>query len=98
MISVQSLHDAVLIKVEIEWQTGNALLLLRMHINGEGSKEIELHCLNFESVIIPRKLEWGKSSSINEAKIEHVQNALIIEMQSGDVINIKAEKFSFEKR
>jgi len=58
-------------------------------------------CLIAESVsnfILPRKFSWGRSVSINNivVKTEKDSTVLLIEMQSGDIIEITCKHFHLD--
>ena len=91
------MHDWTLVRIGFDWP--------------EARVTIEFEDLTFEvrSLIaegvrdlrVPKANEWGPSVSVNEvseAEAEHGQGrCLRIEMQSGDVIQILAEKIAFLK-
>ena len=85
-----SLHDAVLIGIDYDWERSEAQILVRA--GGPGSRDARISLTGVRSIAIPRENPWGASSSINEATLE--EGVLTLEMQSGDVIVVKAGEVS----
>ena len=87
------LHDASLNKIQYDWE------IHQLNINGIlCSKSHSKFKLIFESVSfvgIPHKYEWGESKSINELTTNG-KGVFNINMQSGDIISVKAKKYSYE--
>lgn len=88
------MHDFTLLNISIEWASGIAKVVL---LNNESS-EIFIHMDGLILAKVPRLNEWGKSISVNKV-IGVTQTScgnmkLDIEMQSGDVIELVAEKIS----
>ena len=85
------LHDATLKSITFEWREALCILELRT--------SEEPHCkLIFSAVThiaVPRNQPWGPSVSINEFR-EKQPGSFEIELQSGDVIEVKASNFLFE--
>ncbi len=89
-ISELSLHDAVLSAAYVSWEAER--FDLRVHPVGGVP-----HLLVFEgftSLELPYQKPWGPSCSINIVR-EAKQGEFEIELQSGDVLCIKASHFSF---
>ncbi|WP_330986200.1 MULTISPECIES: hypothetical protein [Enterobacterales] len=87
------MHDFTLLNINVEWATGIAKIALLNNKSLEASIRIDGLIL----IKIPRLNEWGESISINSAKsgISSCGNmSLNIEMQSGDIIEIIAEKIA----
>jgi hypothetical protein len=87
------LHDAVLRLVEINWEKKRCVL----HVStlNPTSGTAAPYTLVFEGVTllsIPHNEPWGPSSCINSAS--SVVDGFKIEMQSGDIIEVKATRFS----
>jgi hypothetical protein len=86
------LHDWTLLKIDFDWRLARVtieledLALGRQTLIAEGVRELR----------VPKMNEWGPSISVNEvAEIDAPTGhgrCLDIEMQSGDVIRIVAEK------
>jgi hypothetical protein len=98
MITIDKLHDATLESAELVWKQGVA----RLHIKAFLEGKIEEFELSFEGVTflgMPRYEPWGPSISINKVWEENSGEArkLLIEMQSGDVLEIRCRRYSFNK-
>jgi len=88
------LHDGSLDRVEILW--ASKLCRFYLHAFTEKDKDALPHVLEFQNVTginAPHLEPWGPSVFINSAKFE--SESFQIEMQSGDIISINAEGFSF---
>jgi hypothetical protein len=95
LISFADLHDATLVRVEVQWASGDVTVDLRTGIRKHSSVQIKaasvrnLHC--------PRFHPWGASASINEirgpAPLEDGIKRLEVEIQSGDTLVIEATDF-----
>lgn len=84
------LHDALLAFVYISWEA--ARCDLRLH-----PVSLPTHLLVFEGfthIELPRGESWGPSASINTLA-QLPEGVFEIELQSGDVIRIKAPHWSF---
>jgi hypothetical protein len=92
MISLPDLHDATLKSVHFEWENARALLTFKIAVAAHAVTVVEA-----EGVTIlkcPRLLPWGPSSSVNSTALETLVDgqSLIVEMQSGDVIEIRCRE------
>jgi hypothetical protein len=90
------LHDALLGRIEIDWDT--ALVRLDLQAFSEVAKPALPYYLLFRVVTdfrYSRLNEWGPSNSILEAKV--VGDEYHIQMQSGDNICIKASSYEFKQ-
>jgi len=90
------LHDAVLRNIEVEWEAKQCRLVITMA--RKASASTDLCTIEFEGVSrlsIPHDEPWGPSSSINT--LSATPSAYQVEMQSGDIIEIQASKFSFKQ-
>jgi len=86
------LHDWTLVRVDFEWQPARVTIeledstLTRRALVAEGVEELR----------VPKMNDWGPSVSINEVVEVEAPSGygkiISIEMQSGDVIRIAAEK------
>ncbi|MET3915651.1 hypothetical protein ABID97_002433 [Variovorax sp. OAS795] len=86
------LHDWTLVRVDFEWKSGQVTIeledstLTRRVLVAEAVQELR----------VPKMNEWGPSVSVNEVTEGEASSGhgkiLNIEMQSGDVIRIVAEK------
>jgi hypothetical protein len=86
----QLLHDWTLTSITVDWKIASVSFNLI-------DRNLSAMFLVFEGVselYVPKANEWGQSSSINCVTIERWDHSLeaSIEMQSGDVIRIKAAK------
>ena len=84
------LHDATLKTVRFEWKDATCTL----EIEEVSSEPCRLRFLGVSDVHMPRALPWGPSNSINGLR-QSEGNAFEIELQSGDVMVIKAESWQF---
>lgn len=75
-------HDATLLYFEFLWKDGTVRLHLKIHDNSETVITVN----EVKSIQITREFEWGESQQINSVVTENEE--IIIEMQSGDFINI----------
>jgi hypothetical protein len=84
MNTFPKLHDATLETLELHWAEGIVRIRLSTGINGTGV--VILEASGVLRAVCPRVLPWGQSDSVNEVKLEQVENGrlLSIEMQSGD--------------
>jgi len=83
-------HDAVLSAIYISWEADRCDL--RMHPVGTTA-----HLLVFEgfsALEFPKQEPWGPSSSINTLR-EPEQGKFEIELQSGDVLRVRALRWSY---
>ncbi|MCQ4167059.1 hypothetical protein [Tahibacter harae] len=86
------MHDWTLSLVTIDWISGSGSLQIR-----RDGQEREIRFQGTQRLVMPREFPWGHSISINtvdgpvqfQGKLQ-----LKIEMQSGDVIEIIADRFS----
>lgn len=92
MIDDTVLHDATLDTITLDWAAGEVEVALR---TGSGPRRIRASGVT--QLSCPRVQEWGASVSVNEVRqVETIdeQRVLQIEMQSGDVIEIRAASFA----
>jgi hypothetical protein len=88
------LHDALLQSITLLWEQK----ICRFHLDAfaEQGKAAYPHVLEFhgvELVSVPLTDSWGPSSSINSTS--QSAGRFLIEMQSGDTIEIRAGAFTF---
>lgn len=83
-IPMAELHDATLVSVRIDWESGVTHASFRT-IKGTATV---CFCDTVE-VFVPRKSEWGQSVSVLEYRSPST-NEHIFSMQSGDEIRIVA--------
>jgi len=88
------MHDWSLIEIVADWATGQVTLSFK---NNE-SKIEHITALGFSDLHIPKLHDWGDSVSVNEVYGPHRDPSgnftLIIEIQSGDKISIKAKSIN----
>lgn len=89
------MHDWLFIGMKAAWENGS----IEMQLKNSSSQFVSIHAVNFCRLEISRKMEWGRSYSINSHELvscgDSIGHILSIEMQSGDVIRIEAEGFVF---
>ncbi len=78
------LHDAVLEKIEINWEERTCQISIR-----EQQFHRKIKVSSFSELVLPRQQPWGPSSSITSAT--QSKQKLEIEMQSGDVLTFCGE-------
>jgi hypothetical protein len=89
------LHDATLEKLALDWRAGCAEVLLHA-----ATGVVTLRASGVTKLACPRLHPWGPSSSVNEVRGPLARDGrmvLELEMQSGDVIVIEAERFGVER-
>ncbi len=86
MISLRDLHDATFRGLEVDWPNGELRCNFDVSIGKTTSVRLVAHGL--KSLKCPRQLPWGRSISVNKAHVDRteLEVRLVIEMQSGDVI------------
>lgn len=88
------MHDWTLISLFIEWKDAIATVKLQA---GVGEKNLIASGLT--NILIPKKDDWGSSTSINEIigplALANGLQLVEIQMQSGDMIRIEAKSFHF---
>jgi hypothetical protein len=86
------MHDWLLLGLAVDWTAGTARLDLR---SSTGAKAIT--AIGLKRAVLPRELPWGPSSSVNGCRGplpgEDGSTRLVIEMQSGDEIELVADQF-----
>jgi hypothetical protein len=86
------LHDSVLETIEYQWDSHQVKISGSLCCKKPTS--FNLVFIGVMNLEIPNKKEWGPSNSINEVTLNS-GGIYEIEMQSGDNIKIKAQKFSY---
>jgi hypothetical protein len=78
-----SLHDNVLLTVELRWAEGFVAVDVR---TADGVRRIVVH--DVTRVVCPRENPWGRSVCINDVRFVALQSGsgfqMEVEMQSGD--------------
>ena len=88
------LHDALLESITLLWKQK----ICRLHLEtfAVPGKSAFPHLLEFQAVELvnaPLNDSWGPSYSVNSAT--HTAGKFLIEMQSGDIIEVRAAAFTF---
>ncbi len=94
-VEIQTLHDATLVSISVEWEEGKCTLDLRSWEGGIELKQLNAHGLR--KLALTHQSPWGESSSINSVSLRRGEDTdhseLEIEMQSGDVLTAWAKRF-----
>jgi hypothetical protein len=89
------MHDWTLVSLSLDWKIGLATVQL---LNSR-SEVVILSAAGVSLLRIPRQHEWGRSVSVNTVigptPLANGQQLVQLEIQSGDVIEIFADAFSF---
>ena len=85
------LHDATLESVVMHWPSATCRIAV---IPVGFVAEHEITFLDVTELGVPRQLPWGRSSSINRVQAPE-PGCFDIEMQSGDVVRVRASSFSY---
>ena len=98
MISLSDLHDATLETVDVHWASGELRLNFAVSIGDVTS--VSAVCGGLVFLKCPREHPWGPSVSVNSARADTVddQILLVVEMQTGDLIEAKVKTLSLEIR
>jgi hypothetical protein len=96
-VAWQYLHDAVLGRVVVEWQSATATLVLESC--EKPSRRVAVSATGVRSLVLPRREPWGQGgvTLVNDMQQTPTSDGgvrLEIEMQSGDRIEIEAREIS----
>lgn len=96
MISLNQLHDATLIGLEVDWASGE--LRCNFRVNMGERMTVCLLARSMTCLRCPRLFPWGRSVSVNDIRMDKLENEilLVIEMQSGDAIEANVEDVVLE--
>jgi hypothetical protein len=83
------LHDATLISASLAWGSRSVDVDVQRFDGGRGSI-LRLRAVGCSRVVIPHEAPWGPSASINSCGLDG--RRFWIEMQSGDTIEIWADR------
>lgn len=84
------LHDGILDEIRIDWSARTLTMLVRLFLSRDrDAQRCILRCSELRAVNVPRRSPWGESTFINGQR-RAPDGGYLIEMQSGDVINIDA--------
>jgi len=86
------MHDWTLMTISVDWERAVARLEFRWN---DESRTVT--AVGLSNLCLPRKLPWGPSVSVNRGigptKLESGEYSFVIEMQSGDEIELVAQQF-----
>jgi hypothetical protein len=89
------LHDATLLGIAVSWAAREATADIRWSQRPDGGEHVvRLRWTGCSRVVVPHEAPWGTSQSIQSHGWDGER--FWLEMQSGDVIEIRAEGFSVE--
>jgi len=92
VLNWENLHDATLIGISVDWESGRCEIALKPSIAEIPSASIV--ATDLRNLMIPRKAPWGMSVSINRISWRSDESGEIsmlgIEMQSGDTLSVEA--------
>ena len=85
------MHDWTVLSVQFEWVESTITIKLL----NRNSQEVELSVKGSKLLHIPKREDWGESSSVNEVigptLLENGNYYLAIEIQSGDKIELEGD-------
>jgi hypothetical protein len=87
------MHDWVLVSINLSWASAK----VEIEFVDSESKRRKMVAEDLSFINIPRRSPWGGSVSVNEVSRETVEEnrvRLLIEIQSGDVIELEAGSIS----
>jgi len=86
-----NLHDAVLYYLRTDWRERTCDIFVSVFLEpGRTARSCVIRAHGVRSVLVPHHSPWGDSGSINE-QCWTPDGRCLIEMQSGDVIELDAE-------
>jgi hypothetical protein len=96
MKNYSELHDSILSKIEVNWESGQLSIKFGDEVTGSRPIVVLLGH-NVSSFRCERKLPWGPSVSVNHVKCAEIDGGfrLEVEMQSGDIITATMDRFEF---
>ena len=87
-----NLHDAVLYYLRSDWRERTCEIFVAVFIEpGKTAVSCVIRAHGVRAVLMPHHAPWGDSVSINDQRWTP-EGRCIIEMQSGDVIEIEADQ------
>jgi hypothetical protein len=96
-VVLPNLHDAVLERIEVDWERG----LMTLGVTRVPGGPARIVCHAIEEFEMTRRQEWGPSAFVNDAEVCRIgpgRAKLWIEMQSGDTISVLATRVDVELR
>lgn len=92
---IGTLHDAVLLSIEMRWAEGTVTIGVR---TAAGPKRVIVEQVT--RLVCPREYPWGRSACIDEVRfgstLPSAAFQMEIEMQSGDVLAICGSEIGVE--
>ncbi|HLY45335.1 MAG TPA: hypothetical protein VKQ73_07130 [Stellaceae bacterium] len=89
------MHEWVLLSIVFDWKTGR----LTLSFDTDPAGVVSLVAEGVVDLHVPQLKPWGSSVHVNEVREPQAgarkRRKLEIEMQSGDIITIKAASFAF---
>lgn len=93
---LDKMHDASFTSIELDWESGTCIARFRGGPYILGGPFL-LRWTDVSDVHIPRTFSWGASVSVMSAA-ENPPGSFTLQLQSGDVITVKAGSVTFEQR
>jgi hypothetical protein len=91
------LHDAVLREVRVDWTAHTCTFFVHAFLwPGRDAVPCLLHATSLRALVMPHRAPWGESLHINGQRRAE-DGRFLIEMQTGDVIEIEADSFEFRR-
>jgi hypothetical protein len=91
------LHDAILEGISIQWDRSRCILTVAAFVTrGEPAQPCVLTFDRISRVVVPHEEPWGRSGHIYGQR-SGADGMYVIEMQSGDEIQITAGSFDFAR-
>ena len=88
------LHDAVLETVQLDWRARTCEISLRAFlVAGLPAKRCAIVATGVRGLRLPHHAPWGDSSFVNTHRLD-ADGRFVIEMQSGDVLELEADACS----
>jgi len=85
--SYSQFHDGTFVSVALDWEAAECTVLIRLH---DGVKT--LHWRNVTRLALTKTQPWGPSSSVNSLT-QYSGRSYVLELQSGDLLEIDADEF-----
>lgn len=86
-----NMHDWTLIKIVYKWEDGG---FCEIFFSDTNSMEKCVEARHVSNLSVPREELWGPSVSVNSVIFRDYsgRQEMLIEMQSGDLVNVVAEE------
>jgi hypothetical protein len=95
LVPLDNMHDATLISIKLDWESGTCVASFRGGPTIPGGPFL-LRWTDVSDLHIPRTFAWGPSVSVLLA-VEDPPGCYALQLQSGDVITVKAGSIAFEQ-